>query len=94
MLGENTSVFFNLNHFAREARVISAQPAFTIKGIFDDQFDEIAAIDSEGRQTVFTIPTDSRIQRNSRLVIAGITYQVTSVQPVEDGTISKLKLKI
>lgn len=94
MISQNTKVFFNTKHFAEKALVISAKPNFEISGIFDDQFDEIAAIDSEGRQTIFTIPTDPRIRRNSRLVISGITYQVTSVQPCEDGKITKLVLKV
>lgn len=92
MLGDETGVFFSPNHFSLQAEVVGT--SLKVLGIFDNDFDPMSGLDAEGRSLSFLIQSTPQIQRNARLKIKGVTYQVTSVQPLDDGQITKLQLKI
>ena len=80
MFTEDLSPFFNTAELATAATLDGA----AVTGIFDNAYTDALGLAS--REPMYTLPTASAAAatQSSVLVVGGVTYRVTSVQP--DGT--------
>lgn len=80
MFAEDLSPFFNSAELATAATMDGA----AVTGIFDNAYTEVFGMAS--RDPMFTLPSASAASatQSSVLVLGGVSYRVTSVQP--DGT--------
>ena len=80
MFAEDLTPFFNVAELATAATLDGAP----VNGIFDNAYAETFGMAT--RQPMFTLPTASAAAATpaSVMVVGGVTYRVTSVQP--DGT--------
>lgn len=80
MFAEDLAPFFNSAELATTATL----DGVTVNGIFDNAYMEIMGMAT--RDPMFTLPTASAsaASQASVLVVGGVSYRVTSVQP--DGT--------
>lgn len=80
MFAEDLSPFFKVAEFASSATLDGAP----VTGIFDNAYAE--SLGMATRIPMFTLPTASAVSATqaSVLVVGGVNYRVTSVQP--DGT--------
>jgi hypothetical protein len=86
--------------FSDLAAVTSATALFAeISGIFDERYEamfEQYGTTAEGRQITFLVQTAKTVglHHGDRLTIKGNEYKITELNPIDDGKLTRILLKL
>jgi hypothetical protein len=75
---------------------LGTNPSVTVRGIFDDEYAAMLNGETEGRLITFEVISAvvGGVRHGDTLLIEGKTYAVHGVQPVGDGKLTDLELKL
>jgi hypothetical protein len=91
MLDENLDIF-TTGIFATQAKIDGVK----ISGIFDENYEPMfdSNLPSEGKKVVFHVQSSQIVDvHGSEVELNNRTFEVTGVQPVDDGKMTNLILK-
>jgi hypothetical protein len=93
---ENLAIL-TAGEFSDLAAVTSATALLTeISGIFDERYEPMFDGLSEGRKISFLVETAKTVglHHGDRLTIKGKEYKITELNPIDDGKLTKIFLKL